>query len=76
MHDIPWRKSLMLFILCCVKTMQAFRVFQFLDEMHLAANGAFKFQRDPFLLMLLLMGRHPGMLIPDDVDASDYEVCI
>ena len=24
--------------------------------------------------MLLLMGRHPGMLIPDDVDASDYEV--
>lgn len=29
--------------------------------------------RDPFLLMLLLMGRHPGMLIPDDVDASDYE---
>lgn len=29
--------------------------------------------RDPFLLMLLLMGRHPGMMIPDDVDASDYE---
>ena len=35
---------------------------------------SFCFQRDPFLLMLLLMGRHPGMLIPDDVDASDYEV--
>ncbi|XP_045205873.1 uncharacterized protein LOC123558059 [Mercenaria mercenaria] len=29
--------------------------------------------RDPFLLMLLLMGRDPGFMVPDDVDLSDYE---
>ncbi|KAL4218705.1 E3 ubiquitin-protein ligase rnf38 [Mactra antiquata] len=29
--------------------------------------------RDPFLLMLLLMGRNPGLMVPDDVDMNDYE---
>ncbi|KAH3778000.1 E3 ubiquitin-protein ligase Praja-2-like isoform X2 [Dreissena polymorpha] len=29
--------------------------------------------RDPFLLLLMLMGRRPGMLIPDDMDLNDYE---
>ncbi|XP_052790536.1 uncharacterized protein LOC128224650 [Mya arenaria] len=29
--------------------------------------------RDPFLLMMMLMGRHPGLMVPDDVDLNDYE---
>lgn len=29
--------------------------------------------RDPFLLMLLLIGRDPGFMVPDDVDSTDYE---
>jgi len=33
-------------------------------------------QRDPFLLMLMLLGRHPGLMVPDDVDLNDYEVVI
>ncbi|OWF54677.1 uncharacterized protein LOC110442343 [Mizuhopecten yessoensis] len=29
--------------------------------------------RDPMLLLLLLMGRAPHMMVPDDIDANDYE---
>ncbi|KAK3605279.1 hypothetical protein CHS0354_001396 [Potamilus streckersoni] len=29
--------------------------------------------RDPFLLMMMLMNRDPRMLVPEDIDFSDYE---
>ena len=27
------------------------------------------------LLLLFLMGRTPHLLVPDDIDPTDYEVC-
>ncbi|XP_033732316.1 LOW QUALITY PROTEIN: E3 ubiquitin-protein ligase Praja-1-like [Pecten maximus] len=36
-------------------------------------NRYVRIMRDPMLLLLFLMGRAPQMMVPDDVDASDYE---
>ena len=33
-------------------------------------------QRDPMLLLLFLMGRTPHLLVPDDIDPTDYEVSV
>ncbi|XP_060078867.1 uncharacterized protein LOC132558335 [Ylistrum balloti] len=36
-------------------------------------NSYVRIMRDPMLLLLFLMGRAPHMMVPDDVDANDYE---